>query len=379
MRTYAAYCDNNVRMDSSSGGLFSLISSYFDVIYGVEMSEDNRYAVFARKIDDISSLRGSKYIQARVGDIFKQVKQDLIEGRKVLFTGTACQVNGIYFYLQKDYPNFFTIDVICHGVPTPKYWEKYLNEKEVHNVNFRSKEKGWDYYTYGMKLNDEYIPCSENKYMSLYVKDYPLRPACYECICKQNKKSDITLGDFWGVWDWHPEMTDDKGTSVVIVRTSKGQELFCFLKDDLVWKEVSYDDGVRQNPSEYSSAKKPINRDQFFIDMEIMSFDDLYKKYYPSPNLVTKVKGKIKKIKKTCCGEIDLTEADNFRPISALYEYKENCCGCSACFAVCPNEAISMMEDEEGFLYPWVHEDKCNRCGICKNVCPIKAINSDKS
>ena len=285
MRTYAAYYDHSERIESSSGGIFSLLSKQFDVIYGVEMDAENQNAVFARKTDDISTLRGSKYLQAKVGNTFKQVKKDLQDNKKVLFGGTSCQVNGLLAFLQKDYPNLFTIDVICHGVPSPKYWRKFSEGIKVENVNFRAKNGGWDNYTYGMMLNDIYIPYDKNRYMSLYVKNYMLRPCCYECVCKRAKRSDITLGDFWGIEKLDCSMTDNKGTSVVIVRTDKGQTLFDGAKEDMVWKEVSYEDGVKQNPSEYSSSSMPLNRLSFFEDMEKFSFNALYEKYTSTASL----------------------------------------------------------------------------------------------
>lgn len=302
MKTYAAYYDNEIRMQSSSGGLFSLIASRFDVVYGVEMDFANQHAVFSRKTTDISPLLGSKYIQAKIGDTFNFVKQDLLDGKQVLFTGTACQVNGLYALLQKDYLNLFTVDVICHGVPTVNFWKKFVEGKDVKHINFRSKDRGWNHYTYGMKLNDTYIPYNENRYMTLYTRDYPLRPSCYECVCKQAKKSDVTLGDFWGIETLYPSMTDNMGTSIVIARTDKGQKLFEVLKNDLVWQEVSYDDGIRNNPSEYSSVKRPENRDQFFKDMPVMSFDELYKKYCPEPPIWCTFARKVKRIIKKALG-----------------------------------------------------------------------------
>lgn len=294
MKTYAAYFDNKIRMESSSGGIFSLCAKKFDVIYGVEMDSTNQYAVFSRKTDDISSLRGSKYIQAKVGDSFINVRNDLHAGRNVLFTGTACQVNGLYMFLQKDYPNLFTIDVICHGAPTPKYWQNFIEGKQIERVNFRAKDGGWQNYTYGMKLNNSYIPYYKNKFMSLYIRDYANRPSCYNCVCKKNKKSDITLGDFWGIEKIASSVSDNRGTSVVFVRTEKGQKLFEALKDEMVWKEVSYEEGVRQNPSEYLSADKPSDRVEFFEDMEKMNFEELYQKYCTTPSLLSTIKLRVK-------------------------------------------------------------------------------------
>jgi coenzyme F420-reducing hydrogenase beta subunit len=296
MKVYAAYYNNNVREDSSSGGMFSLIASEFDVIYGVEMDENNQYAIFARKTKDISSLRGSKYLQARVGDTFMSVKKDLESGLNVLFSGTACQVNGLLNYLQVDFPNLVTIDVICHGVPSPVFYHKFVEGTNVQNINFRAKDGGWNNYTYGMKLNKKYISYNKNKYMMLYIKDLALRPSCYKCLSKTTKRSDFTLGDFWGIEKIYPDMTDNKGTSLVIVRTGKAHSLFEKLKNQLVWKEVTYEEGIMQNTSEYKSSKCPDCRNEFFMDLSKMSFEELYRKYCHKPSAFKRMHNIIRKL-----------------------------------------------------------------------------------
>ena len=311
MKVYAAYYNNIVRMDSSSGGVFSLIASQFDVIYGVQMDENNQYAIFARKTDDISALRGSKYIQAKVGDTFKFVKNDLQKGLKVLFSGTACQVNGLLNYLQADYPNLFTIDVICHGVPSPTFWHKFIDGAGVQDINFRAKDEGWENYTYGMRINGRYIPFNNNRYMTLYIKDLPLRPSCYKCISKKAKRSDYTLGDFWGIEKIYPDMSDNKGTSLVIVRTQKAQELFNNLKHQLVWKEVTYEEGIRYNTSEYQSSICPRRRSEFFIDLSKQTFDVIYKKYCRKPCLIKRVYHKIRRLLKKQVEKIHDRSADS--------------------------------------------------------------------
>lgn len=294
MKTYAAYYNNITRSVSSSGGIFSLISQQFEIVYGVSMSKDNQTAVYTRAEGNISSLRGSKYLQAKVGDTFILVKEDLINGKKVLFTGTACQVNGLHSFLQKEYSNLFCVDVICHGVPTYKMWRKFIKGKSIRNVNFRSKDIGWQ--NYGMKLDNEYIPNNENKYMQLYLQNQCIRPACYECVCKKCKKSDLTIGDFWGIDGVAPEMNDNKGVNLVVVRTETGHTLFENIKDELVWKEVRYEDGVKNNPSEYSSVSRPRNRDKFFQDLEKMDFNILCKTYIPKLSLKSRIKNIIRGI-----------------------------------------------------------------------------------
>ena len=314
LNTYAAYTINdNVRLESSSGAIFSLLAEQIldqnGTVYGVAMSQDCKYAEFIRvdKQEDFSKLRGSKYLQARVGNTYQQVKADLESGLAVLFSGTGCQVNGLKSFLGKKYENLYCVDVICHGVPSPKLWRQYVQyvESEANakliNVNFRCKDDSWS--DFGIKrINTDhkamYVSKDKDPYMLMFLRDYCLRPSCYECLAKQHKLSDLTIADFWGINEVLPEMNDGKGVSLVILRTGKGSELFDCIKADIVYKEVSYEDGVKRNRAEYSSAKRPTERNYFFNDMASMSFDKLKAKYaVPTRiSLKSKVKRSIKKL-----------------------------------------------------------------------------------
>ncbi|MCQ2454870.1 MAG: Coenzyme F420 hydrogenase/dehydrogenase, beta subunit C-terminal domain [Clostridia bacterium] len=278
MKTYAAYYNNGERLTSSSGGLFSVIAKKFEVVYGVEMSSDNKYARFSRKTDDFSSLKGSKYIEAKMGDTFNQVKSDLESGKRVLFCGTICQISGLLCFLGRDYSDLFTVDIICHGVPSYKLWNKFIDGIDVKSVNFRSKKVSWQ--KYGMELNGEYISNERNRYMKLYLQNLALRPSCYNCVTKKDKLSDATIGDFWGIDKFAPQLNDRMGTSLFILRNQKAEELFNDIKNDLVFKEVDYNEAVIKNPAEFSSVKIPHNRSSFFNDIGNKSFNQLYKKYY---------------------------------------------------------------------------------------------------
>ena len=306
MRTYAAiYNNNQIRENSSSGGMFSAIAEEFDVVYGVAMTEDCYGAEVVRIENDISLLRGSKYFQAKVGETFKQVKKDLLDGRKVLFSGTGCQINGLSMFLGKRYANLLLLDIICHGTPSPKLWREYVIYQEkkygkLEDVNFRCKDNGRT--DFSMKDNQLYISKGRDPFMHMFLCNYCLRPACYECHAKNCKKSDITIADFWGIEDVAPEMNDGRGTSLVIARTDKGEEFFDGIKDNLKWKEVSYEEGVRGNPSEYSSVVYPQQRDTFFQDLKEMTFEEIEKKYAadikisPTRTIIRKFKHIIKKV-----------------------------------------------------------------------------------
>ena len=313
MRTYAAYYDNIIRIDSSSGGIFTLIASQFDVVYGVAMTEDCYGCEFVRVEENIAPLRGSKYFQAKVGEAFKQVKNDLSNGKRVLFSGTGCQINGLYMFLGGDCDNLFLLDVVCHGTPSPKLWREYTQYQEskhgkLESVNFRCKEAGWQ--DYGMKQNETYISKDFDPFMRMFLRNYCLRPACYECHAKYYKKSDMTIADFWGIDNVAPEMNDGKGTSLVITRTEKGQELFDIINGYLKWKEVSYEDGVKDNPSEYTSVERPKERASFFNDLNSKPFSKMEKKYAADIriSLLRKIKNKVKSIIMKLCSFISNTK-----------------------------------------------------------------------
>lgn len=293
--SYAAYSKKeDIRSDSSSGGIFSLLAerilALHGVVYGVIMSDDNKSAEFLRAdtIYKLERIRGSKYLQAKVGDTFKEVKKDLDEGLPVLFTGVGCQMNGLKAFLEKEYDNLYCVDVICHGVPSPVLWKKYvenleaLNRAELVSVKFRCKDDSWS--NFGMKRIDSknreyYISKDKDSFMQMFLRNLCLRPSCYECFAKQEKKSDITIGDLWGAENIVPEMNDNKGISFVIIRSEKGEQFFNSIRSETISKLISYEDGVKENICEYKSVKRPKQRDTFLRDMNVMNFGALENKY----------------------------------------------------------------------------------------------------
>ena len=319
MDVYAAYClDEDIRLKSSSGGMITILAEHVldqsGAVYGVAMSDDCYAAEFIRATDrnGLEKIRGSKYLQAKVGNTFRRVKEDLESGQMVLFTGTGCQVNGLKAYLGKDYEKLYCVDIICHGAPSPELWRKYVKFREeeygskVTYVSFRCKDdKDWN--GFNMKeidASDKVVHISRHvdPYFSLFVSNLSLRPSCYECLAKKLKQSDLTVADFWGIDNIAPEMNDNKGISLVIVRSEKGKELFAGISERLTIKSVSYEDGVRDNKAEYQPYPKPPRRDSFFNDMSKMSFEELSKKYLrESPK--TKVKRIVKSVIKKLIGE----------------------------------------------------------------------------
>ena len=174
-KVYACFNkDKDVRLSSSSGAVFSSLAEYVlnknGIVYGVTMSEDCYSAEFIAVTDrsGLTKLRGSKYLQAKVGDTFKKVKVELQAGKLVLFTGTGCQVNGLKNFLGKEYDNLMCVDVICHGAPSPVLWRKYATYQEQKNggklkgIKFRCMDDGWT--DFGMKELNKSIPSEETIY-----------------------------------------------------------------------------------------------------------------------------------------------------------------------------------------------------------------------
>lgn len=321
-KVYACYNkDKDVRLSSSSGAVFSSLAEYVlnksGIVYGVAMSEDCYSAEFIGVTDSegLTKLRGSKYLQAKVGNTFKSVKKELQAGKLVLFTGTGCQVNGLKTFLGKDYDNLICMDVICHGAPSPALWREYARDQEkkmggkLKEINFRCKDDSW--VDFGMKevlstipedsVKKFYISKDKDPYMQMFLRDYCLRPSCYECMVKKEKMSDLTVADFGGIKDVAPEMNNGLGTSLVLIRTKKGQEIFNYISCEMKLKEVTYEAGVKGNPAEYKSCVRPSQRDTFFDDMHTMSFEELEGKYAPpiKYSLKTRAKRKTKKIMKS--------------------------------------------------------------------------------
>lgn len=277
---YAAYSnDFDYRACSSSGGLFYELAKQVISDGGIVCGAayDEQFQVYHKCVGslvELKSLLGSKYVQSRIGDSFRQVRDCLEEGRKVIFAGTECQVAGLKKFLDKNYEELLTVGLVCHGVPSLNAWKSYLGSFENHDclsaINMRDKSSGWSNYNYSWKLiykdgTERTFSQRDVSYMTGFVADYYLRPSCYGCSFKGlARSSDLTLGDFWGIWESNPDMDDDKGTSLVVVHTEKGSLELEMIQDNLHWKEVSADDALKQNPSIMTSACLSPKREEFF-------------------------------------------------------------------------------------------------------------------
>lgn len=299
--------DKEIRSNSSSGGFFSVIAdrvlAQSGVVFGVAMNSECKEAEYVEvdNYEKLAGLRGSKYVQVGyTSAIFKKVKQRLEENKLVLFTGTPCIVNGLTNYLHKDYSNLIRMDLICHGVPSPLLWKTHVDylenryRQKLSNVSFRSKKRSWNNFGINTKFQKKEIYSNRwsDFYMHFFLKNYSIRPSCFECPAKQYNSADITVGDFWGVERLCPELSDGLGTSLVIIRTPKGKEIFDKIAEmaNIRYLETDYQDAVSINSAELYSTNRPKERDSFFTDYNSFGYSYVVDKYlYPGPD------GKIKK------------------------------------------------------------------------------------
>lgn len=273
---FAAFNNNeDIRLSSSSGGLFSLFAEWVldsgGIVYGAAFDKEWDVShISVETIENLSKLRGSKYIQSNVGDSFSQAEKELKKGRLVLFTGTPCQIAGLQAFLRQHYDNLILIDILCHGVPSTRVFHTYIQErahnKKIDYINMRSKRQGWKNYHFD--INDYSKSWNEDTFMRAFLNNLILRPSCYSCLYKDGKTfSDISLGDFWGVKQCHKELDDDKGISIVLLNTEKGKELFDKIgvthKTRILLNEASiYNSGLT------GLVKPHKNRSKFFKELQ---------------------------------------------------------------------------------------------------------------
>ena len=226
--------DESTRAASRSGGIFTALSdqvlSNGGVVYGCVLTDKfDAVHIRADNEEDRNRMRGSKYIQSKLGDTFKSVRADLDAQKSVLFSGTSCQVAGLKKYLGKEYKNLLCVDIVCHGVPSPKVWKEYLywqekkHKSKIVKVDFRNKKD------YGWRAHKETLICENGKsvdstvFTTLFYGHGILRPSCYECPYKSvMHPGDITIADYWGIEKAAPEFDDNKGVSLVLVNSEMG-------------------------------------------------------------------------------------------------------------------------------------------------------------
>lgn len=310
--TYAAINkDEAIRKDSSSGGMFQLFAEQIlkegGIVFGAGFDAD--WEVCHQSVEtvaDLERLRVSKYLQSRVETSFQQVVEHLRAGRKVLFAGTPCQCAALRRFVGKNDENLILVDFICHGVPSPKIWRKYLalraNKKEIRRISFRNKNLSWERYLLAISYGNanKYLAAdlTTDLYLQGFLQNLYLRPSCHNChFCKKNRPSDITLADFWGVQEESPSMYDGKGTSLIFIQSTKGRNLFNQIKDHAKIMEQDFERAILHNPSMITSSTPSPKRTAFFQDVQRDEKDFMKLLYiYTKPPFKVRVKQFIRKI-----------------------------------------------------------------------------------
>lgn len=311
--------NEQVRMESSSGGVFTQMAEQMieagGVVFGVKWNEHfEAVHAYTETKEGLAAFRGSKYVQSRVGDTFKQAEQFLKQGRQVLYSGTPCQIAALKLFLRKDYENLLAVDFICHGTPSPGVFRWYLSEEiakeaahqsgekiqfrsslpipsiakadvlareqgfAIEDIRFRDKRVGWKKFSFVLSLKSlsKVTTAGEKNSVSLsytldkhafmqgFLKDLYLRPSCHACPAKSGKSgADITLGDYWGIQSLMPELDDDRGVSALTVNTEKGKQDLHTTTAEL--HEAPYEDLCAKNPALVHSCRIPANRSRFFV------------------------------------------------------------------------------------------------------------------
>jgi len=285
----AVMADDDIRKVSSSGGVFSLLANYFfqnnGYVCGAAYKDDFSVRhIIIKDVKDLPLLRGSKYMQSQMGDVYQKIRNLLSEKHPVLFTGLPCQVAGLYSFLNRDYDNLYTVDLLCHGISSSKVFNKYhqdvLGGKSLTRLEFKEKEPwGWHagvnaYFNDGTKHSE---PIETDLYMVAYLKSLSKNSSCGTCVSNHlPRQGDLTIGDFWGISRTDPEMHDKKGTSVVLVNNAKGQKLFDSIKEQAMkYKRESIDAAIRNNLVIKAPYILHKNRDQFFDNFEKYDFRSL--------------------------------------------------------------------------------------------------------
>lgn len=299
IKVYAAINkDESIRSKSASGGIFTIVAEKVieqgGVVFGVKFDDEwNVVFDYTETLEGLGAFRRSKYVQAWLGNTYSQVKDFLSKNRIVLFVGTPCQVAGLRRFLKKDYSNLLLMDLLCEGVPSPKVWKKYLEEEIarqgeknsvlphsiskkdvlIKDISFRNKSLGWKKYSFALTLakatadgeKNTVLPSyinRESAYMQAMFQYLDLRPICYECPFKSCKShSDITIADYWGINVLHPEMDDDKGTSMVYINTEKGAAYYDAEQTNYI--VTPYEEAFGFNNVITSSKRHP-NRNRFY-------------------------------------------------------------------------------------------------------------------
>lgn len=272
--------------DSSSGGVFSVLAEAIikegGIVFGAAFDDKwNVQTSKAESIETLASLKKAKYVQCTTNSAYVEIQHLLLKGIKILYCSTPCQIAGLFSFLGKTYDNLYTLDLICHGVPSPDVWKHYLSlqKKEIKQVNFRDKRDGWEKNSISFLFADgrELVERNnQNMYMQAFLQGLSVRPSCFSCRFKGlNRLCDITLGDLWGAEHQCPDGYNKSGTSLIIIHSRKGHFLIDGCKDKFHIVKAPMPASIVFNRAIKYSLKEPAKRSLFMEKYKDKDWDIL--------------------------------------------------------------------------------------------------------
>lgn len=315
--------DGAILGGSSSGGLFRTLADRVigkgGYVCGAAWDRGCRsvHHVLATNATELAMLQRSKYVQSLISvDVYKSVHDALASNRHVMFTGTACQVSAMNNYLGTlaDSPLYLSVEVMCHGVPSPKLWTRWLDyvgdcaDSEIDAVNFRSKSTGWLTYSVEYYSGDNLVrttPFTDDWYFEAFQSNASLRSSCFTCPSKRSCGSDITLGDFWGFQNLHPEKDCRSGISAVLCNTARGKEAFEEILSSVECGESSIEDVYKQNRNLKDSSKPHPQRGSFLSEaVKAVQFGEILNSWKFGLTRVGRMRRKLGNVKRKVAGKL---------------------------------------------------------------------------
>ena len=288
--------DEQILKESTSGGAFTAIAKEIidagGVVFGAAFDEQFEVRhTFVEKYEDLRIFRNSKYVQSCIGEAYKEAKSFLDKGRLVLFSGTPCQIEGLWHFLGKKYDNLTLVDVVCRATPSPLVWRKYREngiKKTNNNLSgaaFRDKNRfGYQYSQLRLRFSNGVVKeagVESDPYLRAFFSNLSDRPSCYDCKFKKRYRvSDLTIWDCFDAYLHDKSFDDNKGVTRALVHTQKGQDIIDKLENCRV-KEITTDAAVRKVYELVNSTNENPRRKDFFSDLQSMQFDDLVEKWFP--------------------------------------------------------------------------------------------------
>ena len=296
---FAAYaCDTGARFRGSSGGMFGLFAKKLlqagGVVYGAAFDEElNLRCKSAESMEELAPLYKSKYLQCETAPAFPEIKRSLESGRPLLFVSTPCQVHALRLFLGKEYPNLLTVDFLCHGVPSQKFFDKCKEYEEkkygarMTDFRFRTKKKHGatpHYFTVIYekkgKIKKKTALYTQSVFYYGFQQYITLRDSCYECrFSHSNRCSDITIGDFHGIDKYVSGINRFDGVSTVCTNTEKGRAFWDSVSGDAVVYPLDFKRLYEAGELMTGGTEKPAIRDAFVAALATRPFDEVVKTY----------------------------------------------------------------------------------------------------